>query len=55
MPHTCRHDKLEYSMVMKKIYALLLLAVVGLALVGCQTYHSGSREFIPGKGWIHND
>jgi hypothetical protein len=55
MPHTCRGDKLEYSVSMKKLCALLLLFVVGLALTGCQTSHSGSREYVPGKGWIHTD
>jgi len=37
---------------MRKICLLLLaLALVGVA--GCKT-HSGSREFIPGKGWVPN-
>jgi hypothetical protein len=40
---------------MKKLCALLLLAVVGLGLTGCKSSHSGSREFVPGKGWIHTD
>lgn len=34
---------------------LLVLAVVGLGLTGCHSSHSGSREFVPGKGWIHTD
>lgn len=55
MPHTCRADKLVYSLGMKKIFALLMLAVVILGASGCKSTHSGSREFIPGKGWIHND
>jgi hypothetical protein len=29
---------------------LLLLAIAVLAGTGCKT-NSGSREFIPGKGW----
>jgi len=29
---------------------LLLLAIVVVAAAGCRT-SSGSREFIPGKGW----
>jgi len=40
---------------MRKLFALLLLAALGLALTGCQSSHSGSREYIPGKGWLHND
>ena len=43
---------------MKRVFALfLLLAVLGgtLALVtGCKS-SSGSRDFIPGKGWVPND
>mgnify|MGYP001579026804 CR=1 len=55
MPHTCRPDKLDYSFVMKKLSALLLLVVIGLAVTGCKSSHSGSREFIPGQGWKHTD
>lgn len=56
MPHPCRRDKLEYSVPMKKLCALLLVALIGFALTGCQTkHHSGSREYIPGKGWLHTD
>jgi len=56
MPHTCRRDKLEYSICMKKICALLFVVVVGFALTGCQTKeHSGSREYAPGKGWHYTD
>lgn len=33
---------------------MLLLAAVLLAAAGCET-HSGSREYIPGKGWVPND
>jgi PBP1b-binding outer membrane lipoprotein LpoB len=41
---------------MKKLCAVLLVAVVALFVAGCQTHHpSGSREYVPGKGWIHND
>jgi hypothetical protein len=34
----------------------LLLAIVALLLVanGCST-SSGSREYVPGKGWVPND
>ncbi len=54
MYHTCRRDKLDYSFRMKKLCALILLAVVVCGMNGCKS-SSGSREFIPGKGWIHND
>jgi predicted small secreted protein len=39
-----------------KTRLILLLVLVSLALAsfGCRT-HSGSREFIPGKGWVPND
>ncbi len=33
---------------------LLLILVVALVAVGCAT-HSGSRDYIPGKGWVPND
>lgn len=39
---------------MTKIILLLLVAVALLVGGGCQQ-HSGSREFIPGKGWVPND
>jgi hypothetical protein len=39
---------------MLKICLTMLLLAVLLFGAGCQT-HSGSREFIPGKGWVPND
>jgi len=40
---------------MSKLCLVLLLASLVVAVgVGCKT-HSGSREFIPGKGWVPND
>ncbi|MEI6394878.1 MAG: hypothetical protein WCT12_27700 [Verrucomicrobiota bacterium] len=40
---------------MSKLCLLLLLAGLLVAVgTGCKT-HSGSREFIPGKGWVPND
>ena len=40
---------------MKRVLLLVLLAVVVvLGTTGCCN-HSGSREFIPGKGWVPND
>jgi hypothetical protein len=35
-------------------YLLLILAAVLVTVSGCAT-HSGSREYVPGKGWIQND
>jgi hypothetical protein len=34
---------------------LLLLLVSLLAAAGCASKPSGSREFIPGKGWVPTD
>jgi len=39
---------------MSKLCVLLLLAVALLVATGC-AQHSGSRDFIPGKGWVPND
>jgi hypothetical protein len=39
---------------MKKICTLILLTVVLVAVAGCKS-HSGSRDYIPGKGWVPND
>ena len=54
MHHTCLGDNLDYSFAMKKFYAWLLLAALVFGVAGCKT-SSGSREYVPGKGWIHND
>jgi predicted small secreted protein len=35
-------------------FLLLILVVVLVTVSGCET-HSGSREYVPGKGWIQND
>ncbi len=37
-----------------KSWLLLLLVAVVLVSAGCRS-PSGSREFIPGKGWVPND
>jgi len=37
---------------MAKVLTCVLL-VLTLAMVGCKS-NPGSREFIPGKGWIEN-
>jgi len=39
---------------MSKLCLVLLLAAA-LAVSGCCCTHSGSREYIPGKGWVPND
>jgi hypothetical protein len=36
-------------------YLLLILLAALLAVVGCASPSSGSREYVPGKGWIKND
>jgi len=38
---------------MSKLCLLLVLAAM-LVAAGCAT-QSGSREYIPGKGWVPND
>lgn len=39
---------------MQRIVLLLVLAAaLVFGITGCKT-HSGSREFIPGKGWVPN-
>jgi hypothetical protein len=39
---------------MKRIFWLVLVAAVFvLGVAGCRT-KSGSREYIPGKGWVPN-
>jgi hypothetical protein len=39
---------------MKKICAWLLLVVLVFGVAGCKS-SSGSRDYIPGKGWVPND
>jgi hypothetical protein len=38
----------------KLIVILMVAGFVLLGTVGCQS-SSGSREYIPGKGWVPND
>jgi hypothetical protein len=38
---------------MSKLIVLLLL-LAALVASGCK-HHEGSREYIPGKGWVPND
>jgi predicted small secreted protein len=39
---------------MSKIYLTILLLAALIIVTGCKT-HSGSREYIPGQGWVPND
>jgi hypothetical protein len=56
MPQACRADKLVYIVGMKKILLLLVLLLVAVGVgTGCKSSHSGSREYVPGKGWLHTD
>jgi hypothetical protein len=48
--HACGTDNPVYDWVMKPLLSLALLLFV-LAVTGCKT-DGGSREFIPGKGWM---
>jgi hypothetical protein len=34
---------------------LLLILVAALVAAGCASPSSGSRDYIPGKGWVPND
>ncbi len=36
----------------RRLLLLTALIVLGGAVVGCS--HTGSREFVPGKGWVPN-
>jgi hypothetical protein len=40
--------------MVKYIVLLLISAALIVAAAGCKT-SSGSREYIPGKGWVPND
>jgi hypothetical protein len=51
---SCRADNRDYIAAMTKI-ALCVLVVLALVVgSGCKS-SSGSREFIPGKGWVPTD
>jgi hypothetical protein len=39
---------------MSKVFLAVLLALVVAGVIGCAA-PSGSREYIPGSGWVHND
>jgi hypothetical protein len=53
MRQTCLARNLVYAMGMKKIILFVWVALA-LAVSGCKS-SSGSREYIPGKGWQLND
>jgi hypothetical protein len=36
---------------MSKLILALLMAATFVILTGCESTESGSREYIPGKGW----
>jgi hypothetical protein len=40
---------------MRKIVWLVLVLVTVLSVAGCASKPSGSRQFIPGKGWVPTD
>ena len=56
MRQTCAGDKQVLQFGMTRLLTLVVVAAAALCLLasGCQT-QSGSREFIPGKGWVPTD
>jgi hypothetical protein len=40
---------------MNKLFVFLLLAGLALAVAGCGTPDSGSRQYVPGQGWVPNN
>jgi hypothetical protein len=36
-------------------FCLLLFLIAALVAAGCASPPSGSREYIPGKGWVPTD
>jgi hypothetical protein len=39
----------------KRFILLFLLAALVVGVSGCKSNRSGSKEYIPGKGWVPND
>jgi hypothetical protein len=39
----------------KRFILLLLLAALAVGVSGCKSNHSGTYDYIPGKGWLPND
>lgn len=55
MRQTCEGDKLGISLPgMKRVLICVLLVAMVVLVSGCCN-GTGSREFIPGKGWVPND
>ena len=50
LQHACEADNPVYARAMKR-FLLLVVVATTLTLIGCKT-DGGSREFIPGKGWM---
>jgi hypothetical protein len=46
----CPYDNPLYISLMQKTFWILLLACMAILGTGCKS-DSGSREYIPGKGW----
>jgi len=40
---------------MSKVCLALVLVVLVFGSLGCRSTSSGSRDYIPGKGWVPND
>jgi hypothetical protein len=50
----CRAGNSDYIAAMTKIALMVVLVAALLVGAGCKS-SSGSREFVPGKGWKLND
>jgi hypothetical protein len=37
---------------MKRVFLILLLSLLAVTFTACSTQEKGSREFIPGQGWV---
>jgi hypothetical protein len=54
LPQTCLADKCDYIAHMSKLILLVALIAALIVVAGCKS-SSGSRDYIPGKGWVPND
>lgn len=55
VPQPCREDNGDYLWgMMKRVAMLTILAAILATTFGCKS-SSGSREFVPGRGWVPND
>jgi hypothetical protein len=41
--------------MIKRLFLLLVLVALAVGVSGCKSNHSGTYDFIPGKGWVPND